>query len=137
MKQRMRQPIPASSRRFFFSLKLQLFSLKFQAFFLPISFVDFWVSEHSVPKGHHFNTTILEDNFPVAQTPITPNQARITPNHPDSFTPKCFKRNIVSALECFIDFLNCLRFSRPNFAKTARKSNSARRPLVCPIPHSA
>ena len=58
-----------------------------------ISFVDFWVSEHSVPKGHHVYTTILEDNFPVAQTPITPNQARITPNHPDS------------VLECFMVFI--------------------------------
>ena len=106
MKQRIRQPIPASSRRTFFKPEAAAVQPNISCVFsVRISFVDFWVSEHSVPKVHHVYTTILEDNFPVAQTPITPNQARITPNHPDSFTPKRFKRNIVSALECFIVFL--------------------------------
>ena len=82
-----------------------------------------------IPSWIILHNHILQDYLEVVQTPITPNHARITP---DSFSPKCFTRNICSILDFSLCFFFCLWFSNPKLAKTARIWKSARKLFFLP-----
>ena len=141
MKQRIRQPIPASSRRTFFKPEAAAVQPKISCVFLPESVLLTFGSLNIVyPRGIMFTQPFWKTIFRLPKPPshqIRPASRQIIPIplHQNALKETYFL--YFSALECFIVFFNCLRFSHPNLAKTARKSNSARRLLVCPIPHSA
>jgi hypothetical protein len=72
----------------------------------------------------YYRITFYKTILGFVQTPITANHSpeshQITP---DSFSPKCFKRSIFSALECFIAFFHVCDFATQNWLKLLEYGN--------------